>query len=41
MGTIGNERGVSDLQGDFPGPVVSSDQTWKGVSGNLFLIGMC
>lgn len=35
-----DERDVSDVQGDSPGPMVSSDQTWKGASGNLFLIGM-
>lgn len=28
-------------RGGSPGPVVSSDQTWKGVPGTLFLIGMC
>lgn len=32
---------VSDLQGNSPGPVVSSDQTWEGVQNNVFLTGMC
>lgn len=41
MGAIGNKHGASDLERDSPGLVVTSDQTWKGVSGNLFLIQMC
>lgn len=32
---------VSDLQGNSPGPVVSSCQTWEGVQDNAFLTGVC
>lgn len=32
---------VSNLQGNSPGPVVSSDQTWEGVQNNVFQTEMC
>lgn len=32
---------ASDLQGNSPGPVVNSDQTWEDVQNNVFLTGMC